>query len=161
MKKIILAVLPVFFLLAAVTAETYACNTKGCTPGYWKQEQHEDSWRGDLEFYNSKLYVIFDCHDDMETLDIDDDMLLSDALRAKGGGTSALLRHAVAAYLNGSYWAGFGANGPGKDPSAIAGWFCKALSNEINGYHPDTAPYTVEQTKNWLEKFNELQCDLD
>jgi hypothetical protein len=74
---------------------------EGCTPGFWKQDQHFDSWVG------------FDPSDSFEevfgvdvTLRVDnqlvDDPTLLQALQAQGGGVNALARHAVAALLNAS-----------------------------------------------------------
>jgi hypothetical protein len=66
--------------------------SEGCTPGYWRQSQHFDSWSG------------YDPTDDFETVfDVDasfDPHTLLDAVRLGGGGEYALARHAVAALLN-------------------------------------------------------------
>jgi len=75
---------------------------EGCTPGYWKQAQHFDSW------------VRFEPTDSFEEVfgvevtlrsggqeSVDDPTLL-EALNATGGGVNALARHAVAALLNAS-----------------------------------------------------------
>ena len=63
---------------------------EGCTPGYWRQEHHYDSWvnyaPGDL--FSSVFADAFPG----ETL--------GEVVRAKGGGLNALGRHAVAALLN-------------------------------------------------------------
>lgn len=64
---------------------------EGCTPGYWKQAHHFDSWTG-----NSPT-------DDYETVfgvDASFDKDLLGALKQGGGGEKALGRHAVAALLN-------------------------------------------------------------
>jgi hypothetical protein len=67
---------------------------KGCTPGYWRQEQHYDSWVGYSPF------------DDFETVfGVDasfDPHKFLDAVWLGGGGEFALARHAVAALLNSS-----------------------------------------------------------
>jgi len=64
---------------------------EGCTPGYWKQPQHFDSW--------PSPYV-----PGMAFEDVFDDVFgsstLLDALKFKGGGLQALGRHTVAALLN-------------------------------------------------------------
>jgi len=157
MKKMILAIIPIFFL-AVMATETPACDV-GCTPGFWKQPKHADSWPANINYDTAELDDIFPCVDLMNDVGIDPDMDLVDALKAKGGGTSALLRHAVAAYLNGSTWTCFDGNGP-EGPAAIAGWFCKALYNELEGYDEELGPYTVERTKDWLENHNEQDCRL-
>lgn len=65
--------------------------SEGCTPGYWKQKHHFDSW------------VNYAPTDDFATVfgrvvpGVTD---LESALRANGGGVNALARHAVAALLN-------------------------------------------------------------
>jgi len=65
---------------------------EGCTPGYWRQDQHFDSWTG------------YDPTDNFETVfGVDasfDPHTLLDAVWLGGGGENALARHAVAALLN-------------------------------------------------------------
>ena len=62
---------------------------QGCTPGYWKQSQHFDSWVGyaPSTMYNSIFGVPY-----VKTM--------LQALSAGGGGERALGRHAAAALLN-------------------------------------------------------------
>jgi len=65
----------------------------GCTPGYWKQSQHFDSWNG---FSTGDSYdTIFGV-----TSSFDSGFTLLDAASQGGGGENALGRHAVAALLN-------------------------------------------------------------
>jgi hypothetical protein len=64
---------------------------EGCTPGYWRQSHHYDSWVGFLPT------------DDYETVfgvDASFTATLGVAVRLRGGGENALARHAVAALLN-------------------------------------------------------------
>jgi hypothetical protein len=65
---------------------------EGCTPGYWRQDQHFDSWVG------------YSPSDDFETVfGVDASFDPHDLLTAVwlgGGGEYALARHAVAALLN-------------------------------------------------------------
>jgi hypothetical protein len=65
---------------------------EGCTPGFWRQDQHFDSWVG------------YDPDDDFEVVfGVDasfDPHTLGDAVLLGGGGEYALARHAVAALLN-------------------------------------------------------------
>jgi hypothetical protein len=65
---------------------------EGCTPGYWRQTQHFDSWTG------------YEPTDNFETVfEVDasfDPHSLLDAVRLGSGGENALARHAVAALLN-------------------------------------------------------------
>ena len=65
---------------------------QGCTPGFWRQEHHYDSWVG------------YTPTDDFETVfGVDASFSpdsLGDAVELGGGGERALARHAVAALLN-------------------------------------------------------------
>jgi hypothetical protein len=65
---------------------------EGCTPGYWKQEHHFDSWPATLAPEN--LFV------DVFGVDAFPDMTLLDVLEQGGGGLNALGRHSVAGLLN-------------------------------------------------------------
>jgi hypothetical protein len=70
---------------------------QGCTPGYWRQDQHFDSW----------VPTGFAPGDDFETVfgvnaSFDPDSLLN-AVWLGGGGENALARHAVAALLNAAH----------------------------------------------------------
>ena len=66
---------------------------EGCTPGYWRQEQHFDSWTG---YAPSDLFssVFADAFPGQTLLDV---------VWARGGGLNALGRHAVAALLNAAH----------------------------------------------------------
>jgi len=71
---------------------------EGCTPGYWKQPQHEDSWvNPPYDPDTSYFDVVFDV--DCEDLACEGKTLL-EVLETGGGGEMALGRHAVAALLN-------------------------------------------------------------
>jgi hypothetical protein len=65
----------------------------GCTPGYWKQDQHFDSWVG---------YAPGDSFEAVFGRDVPGTPSLLDALKLGGGGLNALMRHATAALLNAS-----------------------------------------------------------
>ena len=82
------------------------CGGEGCTPGYWKQPQHHDSWQGvgpsdnfNATFGTNAVFDPLQCTSANPTL--------LQALRCNGGGLSALARHGVAALLN-AYSAGVG-----------------------------------------------------
>ncbi len=64
---------------------------EGCTPGYWKQSQHFDSWRvyHPTDSFNAAFGVV-----------AAGNPTLLQALSTGGGGFKALNRHAVAALLN-------------------------------------------------------------
>jgi hypothetical protein len=71
--------------------EVNGAGGEGCTPGYWKQPHHFDSWVG------------FTTGQDYETVfgvDASFTTTLLGALQQGGGGEKALGRHAVAALLN-------------------------------------------------------------
>jgi hypothetical protein len=64
---------------------------QGCTPGYWKQEQHFDSWTAPFT-PNTLFNTVFDNAFPGKTL--------LQVLENGGGGLDALGRHTVAALLN-------------------------------------------------------------
>jgi len=66
-------------------------DAEGCTPGYWRQEHHYDSWVG---------YTPGQLYDDVFGVDAPGDKTLGEAVRLGGGGANALSRHSVAALLN-------------------------------------------------------------
>jgi hypothetical protein len=77
---------------------------EGCTPGYWKQEQHFDSWGPTGFTTDQELEDVFDVPD---ALGLDDTTLLQ-ALNFGGGSgvdgaARILLRAAVAALLNAAH----------------------------------------------------------
>lgn len=63
----------------------------GCTPGYWKQAQHFDSWPAPYTPGMAFGSVFADAFPGMSLLDV---------LKQGGGGLKALGRHSVAALLN-------------------------------------------------------------
>jgi hypothetical protein len=110
---------------------------EGCTPGYWKQDQHLDSWVG---------FSPGDSYDAVFGVSSSGDWTLLEAAAAKGGGEKALARHATAALLN----------------SASAGVDYEFSTAEVitlvqNAY----ATGDFEGTKNALEFQNELGCLLN
>ena len=78
---------------------------EGCTPGYWKQPQHWDSWsnydpaNGFFDVFERTITIKWSMTG--KPLPITNPTLLQ-ALQANGGGINALARHAVAALLNAS-----------------------------------------------------------
>ena len=70
--------------------------TGGCTPGYWKQSQHFDSW---VTYSPIPVESIYD-NTFTVTSSFGSDFTLHDAVSQGGGGEKALGRHAVAALLN-------------------------------------------------------------
>jgi len=108
---------------------------EGCTPGYWKQPQHLDSW-DDTPYRPS---------DDFDTVFggnyFAPDITLLDALKLKGGGFNALARHAVAGLLNASH------------PDVEYGLTTAEVIALLEG--------GTEANKDILEYYNELGCPLD
>ena len=75
---------------------------EGCTPGFWKQEQHFDSWVGFAPSDSFEAVFGVDVTLRAGGQNTIEDPTLLDALNANGGGVNALARHAVAALLNAS-----------------------------------------------------------
>jgi hypothetical protein len=110
--------------------------SEGCTPGYWKQSHHFDSWVGFAP--TDKFEAVFG-------VNVPGNPTLLDALQAGGGGINALERHAVAALLN--------ASSPDVEYLTV--------SQVIAKVQAAIATNTIEQTKNELENFNQLGCPLN
>jgi hypothetical protein len=91
-----------------ITDEAEACvprpekGGEGCTPGFWKQPQHLDSWVGFQpgQFFDTVFGVDVTLRSGGR--DTIANATLLEALEATGGGVNALARHAVAALLNAS-----------------------------------------------------------
>lgn len=110
---------------------------EGCTPGYWRQDQHFDNWTG---------YSPTDDYDDTFGPGVSYGGTLLDAVWARGGGVDALARHSVAALLN-------AANGDidyPMDTDAV-----------INAVQNAFATGTFESLKDQFEAWNEAGCELD
>jgi hypothetical protein len=107
---------------------------EGCTPGYWKQDQHFDSWA----FYTTgqSFNTVFG-----GTYFTPDITLLA-ALGRNGGGINALARHSVAALLNAT-------NGtvdyPDEDTASIIADFQAAVAGGAT---------TIEAQKNTFDSWN-------
>ncbi len=107
-RRILVAVLVTSALLIGVVGAGTAVGykgkgTEGCTPGYWKQPHHADSWNSYTP--NQTFKSAFD-----GSTAFGDTKTLLQVLSQGGGGLTALGRHAVAALLNASssgvdfYW---------------------------------------------------------
>jgi hypothetical protein len=126
---------------------------EGCTPGYWKQEQHFDSWTATGYSTADDFCTVFGlttslcatplAHPESGTLD---DLTLLDALKLKGGGINALVRHAVAALLN--------ASSPGVSFDLTSGEVISGFQSAIDGGD-------IDGTKDTFEGYNEQGCPLD
>ena len=111
---------------------------QGCTPGYWKQPHHFDSWVG------------YSPTDDFETVfGVDASFnphTLLDGVKRNGGGENAMARHAVAALLNASSG---GVN------------FAYTVEDVINLVQAAYATGNFEATKNLFEAQNDTYCPLN
>lgn len=122
---------------------------EGCTPGYWKQEQHFDSWPAPYtpetlfsEVFGSVITVRAGGQDTIE------DPTLLQALDANGGGVNALARQAVAALLN--------AASPDVDFSLTPDQVIALVQAALDSGDPAA----IEATKDLLEDANEQVCPL-
>ena len=110
---------------------------QGCTPGYWKQDQHFDSWPagylpGDL------FSAYFE--------DAFPGKTLLEVLGLGGGGLNALGRHTVSALLNA---ASTGVN------------YNLSVQNVIDGFNNVFPSGNLEGQKNIFAGFNEQSCPLN
>lgn len=110
------------------------CGGEGCTPGYWKQPQHFDSWT----FYTTgqSFNTVFGGNYFSSSL------TLLQALGLNGGGINALARHSVAALLNAT-------NGtvdyPDEETASIIADFQAAVAGGAS---------TIEAQKNTFDSWN-------
>lgn len=119
--------------------EVVAGGGQGCTPGYWKQPHHFDSWPPTLSPGQPFGSVFADAFPGKS---------LRDVLAQGGGGLNALGRHSVAALLN--------ASSPRVSfdllPTQVIQRFDAAFPGSNNGY---------ESLKNEFEELNEQGCPLN
>lgn len=111
---------------------------EGCTPGYWKQSQHFDSYPAP---YSPSTRFI-----DAFGVDAFPGKTLLSVLKQGGGGLIALGRHAVAALLN--------AASDGVDYDA-------APTGVIASFDEAYASGSYEEMKDVFATFNELGCPLN
>lgn len=109
---------------------------EGCTPGYWKQEQHFDSWMGYAP--GQQFSSVFD--------DAFPGMTLRQVLELGGGGLNALGRHTVAALLNGA------------SPDVAYDWSAAQVIAAFNAVYPGG---DYESLKNRLDLLNNQGCWID
>ncbi len=107
---------------------------EGCTPGYWKQDQHFDSWVG---YSPNDLFA--------DVFGVAYPGTLVEAADANGGGANALARHAVAALLNAS--------------SSVDYYYTTA--DVISMVQAAFASGDYEATKDLFAYQNELGCPLN
>ena len=112
---------------------------EGCTPGYWRQSQHFDSWTG---YAPSDLFssVFADAFPGQTLLDV---------VWARGGGLNALGRHAVAALLN--------ATSPGVEYDYSAA----QVIDLFNAAYASGDRQVIESQKNAFDFLNNQGCGLN
>jgi len=112
---------------------------EGCTPGYWKQAHHFDSWTSPYE-PSTRFSDVFE--------DAFPEMTLLEVLKQGGGGLIALGRHTVAALLNAA------------SPNVSYDMSVSEVIDAFNDVYPSsTADYN--DIKDMFEDFNELGCPLN
>lgn len=110
----------------------------GCTPGYWKQKHHFDSWQGFVPTDNFETVFGVDASFNPTSL--------LDALTLGGGGEKALARHAVAALLNASH-------------SEFT--YAYTAADIISGVQAAYASKNFEPFKDLLDRANNTGCPLN
>jgi hypothetical protein len=112
---------------------------EGCTPGYWKQTQHFDSWPA-LYAPTTKFSTVFESAFGTTTL--------LDVVKLGGGGLNALGRHTVAALLNAA------------NPDVDYGMTAAQVIAKFNAAYPGSSA-AYEALKNEFEAANERGCPLN
>ena len=112
--------------------------TQGCTPGYWKQDQHFDSWNAPYDPTDD-----FDATFGVNFFNPDISLLAALNLNGGAGGKNQLARAAVAALLN-----------------AAEGFYPMTVAQVLAAVQGAT-PATYESVKNTLDTNNNLGCPLN
>lgn len=111
---------------------------QGCTPGYWRQEQHFGNWTAPYT-PGSLFGSVFE--------DAFPGQTLLDAVWLRGGGLNALGRHTVAALLNAA------------SPDVDYGMTPQEVIDAFNAVYPGSkGDYT--ELKDFFAARNEYGCDL-
>ncbi len=127
-----------WFKLLGISARITTRQAEGCTPGFWRQEHHFDSWPDPYE-PDTAFESVFG-------RDVPDDPTLHEALELPGGGLHALMRHTVAALLNGAH--------PDVD-------YAFSVDQVIAKFQAAFDRGEFEATKDEFEAANEGICPLD
>jgi hypothetical protein len=113
---------------------------QGCTPGYWRQNQHFDSWVATGYAPSNDFNTVFGVSATFNPHS------LLDAVWLGGGGEGALARHAVAALLDAAH------------PNVN---YAYTTAQVIAGVQNAYATGNFESFKNTLEAANEAGCPLN
>ena len=116
---------------------------QGCSPGYWKQTHHFDSWP--VSYGPGDLFEVVFNRDVLG----DASPTLVEALRLKKGGLNALIRHATAALLN--------AASPGVDPDPAFDTPAEVIAAFQTAFDSGD-PTQIEILKDLLDDSNNLGC---
>jgi hypothetical protein len=114
------------------------CGGEGCTPGYWRQEQHFGNWTAPYTPETLFSDVFEDAFPDMTLLDV---------VWLGGGGLNALGRHTVAALLNAA------------SPDVAYSMSVTDVIDDFNAVYPGTKD-DYNGLKDIFEGFNESGCPL-
>lgn len=112
---------------------------QGCTPGYWRQPHHYDSWAAPYT-PDTLFSSVFE--------DAFPGQMLSDVVVLRGGGLNALGRHVAAALLNSA------------SDEVQYGASTDAIIGAFNAVYPGTKS-EYNDLKNDLEAMNESGCPLN
>jgi hypothetical protein len=138
---------------AAPASAWFYPDPAGCTPGYWKQEQHFGNWQAPYDPSDQ-----FSAHFENAF----PGLTLLDVLNQGGGGLQALGRHTVAGLLNAAVFNG--PADPGNHVFAITSWGeTDTTPAEMITFFNNAYPGTVRQynrLKDHLENANETGCPL-
>ena len=123
---------------------------EGCTPGYWKQSRHFDSWRATGYSPGQILESVFDVPNALRL----DSVKLKAALAFNGGsGTTGaariLLRAAVAALLNAAH--------PEVDYQLTRNEVIRRVNKALASHNRSTMLKLASQ----FDKLNNLDCPLN
>ncbi|MDX1578099.1 MAG: hypothetical protein R3266_06425 [Gemmatimonadota bacterium] len=131
------------FLVEFINTEIFVPGNEGCTPGFWRQEHHFDSYPAGFApttpFIGATTGFTYDPALQGPESGNASDLDLLGALTLRGGGPNALIRHAAAAILN--------ANSSGVAYSLSVG--------DVQNL------YNVDMDKDALEAANEAGCPLN
>ena len=113
----------------------------GCTPGYWKQDQHFDSWPNPPYAPNNSFNTTFG----IGTNWFPNSLTLVQAAGLGGGGKSALARHAVASLLNAA--------------TGFSGFTTAQVIAAVQAAYNNAS--LIETNKNLFAAYNEQRCPLN
>jgi len=113
----------------------------GCTPGYWKQDQHFDSWPNPPYAPNHSFNTTFG----IGTNWFPNSLTLVQAAGLGGGGKSALARHAVASLLNAA--------------TGFSGFTTAQVIAAVQAAYNNAS--LIETNKNLFADYNEQRCPLN